>query len=166
MPDPMDFFRIQAAGTALSLAIAAFLIVTLTLRFLVRRGSVKLHYFFLLASSVFALIEYAVAEGATNIIDQTGLTMASTILDSLSAACIGLTAVLTLRQFTVSYLKEPSSIVDFMLGVAALACLAVVVIAAFYGRSLTAAMDNPTLDLLCAMGVASTDFASDTDNIL
>ena len=137
MADPIDYIRLQEAGTAVNLAIAAFLIVTLTLRFLVRRGSVKLHYFFLLASSVFALIEFAVTEGAHNIIDSSGLILAITILDGLSTACIVLTAVLALRQFTVSYLKGPSSIVDSMLGIAALACLAGVVIAGFYGRSLT-----------------------------
>ncbi|CAO3696990.1 unnamed protein product [Umbelopsis ramanniana] len=137
MPDAMDYLRLQEAAIPLNLAIAAFLIVTLTLRFLVRRGSVKFHYFFLLASSVFALIEYAVAEGVHNIVDPSGLTIAYIILDSLSAACIGLTAVLALRQFTVSYLKGPSSIVDFMIGVAALACIVGVVIAGIYGRGLT-----------------------------
>lgn len=136
MPDAMDYLRLQEAGIPLNLAIAAFLIVTLTLRFLVRRGSVKFHYFFLLASSVFALIEYAVAEGVHNIVDPSGLTIAYIILDGLSAACICLTAALALRQFTVSYLKGPSSIVDYMIGVAALACIVGVVITGIYGRGL------------------------------
>lgn len=151
MADPIDFVRLQEAETAVNLAIAAFLIVTLTSRYFVRRGSVKFHYFFLLASSFFALIASAVTEGANNMLDSSGSIIPISILNCLSTACIGLAAVLALRQFTVSYLNGPSYTVKFMIGVAALTCITVVVVAGIGGRGLAYGHVASQVELLWAI---------------
>ncbi|KAI8580520.1 hypothetical protein K450DRAFT_237436, partial [Umbelopsis ramanniana AG] len=137
MDDPIKYIKLANAEIVLNISVSAIFVAILVLQLLVRRGSVKFHYYFLLAANVFALISNAINVGFYNTyIDSNGPVLALIILGYMSDAFFGLTAVLTLRQFTASYLGGPTFVITVMCSLAIAACLAIIIVAGLYAQSI------------------------------
>ncbi|KAI8580436.1 hypothetical protein K450DRAFT_237008, partial [Umbelopsis ramanniana AG] len=144
MADPIDYIKLANAQVVINISVSAILVAILVLQLLVRRGSVKLHYYFLLAANVFSLISNAISEGIDNsYMVSNGPILALVILGYISDAFFGLTAVLALRQFTISYLGGPTFVITAMCSLAIAACLAFIIVAGLYAQSIvTPSTDN------------------------
>jgi hypothetical protein len=136
MADPIDYITFDNIQAALNISITAVLVAILILQLLVRRGSVKLHYYFLLAANIFALVTAAIIEGNANDVVSKGSIIAIIVLGYVSDACLSLTAVFALRQFTISHLGGPTFAVTAMCSLAVVVCLAVIIVSGFYAHAL------------------------------
>ncbi|KAG2179350.1 hypothetical protein INT44_006195 [Umbelopsis vinacea] len=149
MDDLVDYLTLQHVDTVLNISVTAILTVILVLQLLVRRGPVKLHYYFLLAANVFALISSAINEALYNTdTDTTAPGFAMVILFYMSEAFFCLTAAMALRQFTVSYLGGPTFVVTAMCSLAVAASLGFIIVSGFYGQALSTPSSVKHIEIL------------------